>query len=123
MLPTDSEIARARADLEAMMLPDTCNILSGTNVIDAMGGGSVTWGTAKTHVACRLDDLTGRYMGREELVAGGINSFNTYVLTIPHSTTITVDSRVEHGDYTYEVKSVSYDRSWSWCKRAMVERI
>jgi hypothetical protein len=119
MLPTDSEIARARDDLEAMMLPDTCNILSGTNVIDAMGGGSVTWGTAKTHVPCRIDSLS----GKEILAAGEIEPFHTYVMTLPQSATVSADNRIEHGDYTYEVKSVTLDRSWSWCKRAMVERV
>jgi hypothetical protein len=119
MLPSNDEILRARLDLEAGLLPDTCNILSGTNVIDAMGGGTVTWGTAKAHVACRLDALN----GREILGAGEIEPFHTYVLTMPNSTSITTDSRVEHGDYTYNVKSVTLDRSWSWCKRAMVERI
>jgi head-tail adaptor len=118
MLPTDTELTRARADLEAAMLPDTCNILSAVHSVDAMGGISDTWGTAKVNVACRIDSLT----GKEILSAGEIMPYNTYVMTLPQSASITTDSRVEHGDYTYEVKSVSLDRSWSWCKRAMVER-
>ena len=84
-----------------------------------MGGVSETWGTAKLNVACRLDALT----GREILSAGEIEPYHTYVLTLPQSATVTTESRIEHGDYTYEVKSVSLDRSWSWCKRAMVERL
>jgi len=119
MLPTDNELIRARQDLEAGLLPDTCNILSGTNVIDAMGGGSVTWGTARAHMACRIDAMS----GREILAAGEIEPFHTYVMTLPNSATITSDNRIEHGGYTYEVKSVTLDRSWSWCKRAIVERV
>jgi hypothetical protein len=98
MLPTDNELTRARSDLEASMLPDTCNILTATRVVDALNG-------------------------KEILVSGEIDPYHTYVLTLPQSATITTDSRVEHGSYTYEVRSVTLDRSWSLCKRAMVERV
>jgi hypothetical protein len=118
MFPSNEELLRARLDLEVTLLPDTCNILSATRAVDAMGGISDTWGTAKANIACRLDALN----GKEILASGEIEPYHTYVLTLPNSTAITTDSRVEHGDYTYEVKSVTLDRSWSWCKRAMVER-
>jgi head-tail adaptor len=119
MLPSSAEIARNQTDLQASLLPDTCNILTPTNVIDAMGGGSITWGTAYAKVACRLDTMS----GKEVLTSGEIMPFNTYVLTVPDATVITTNSRVEHDTFTFEVKSVTLDGSWSFDKRAILEII
>ena len=106
-------------DILETALPDTCNILSVSLASDGQGGQVETWGTATASVACRLDPERGR-----ELQAGGaVQSFNTYVLTMPYDTTVTSANRIEHGSYTYSIHSVDYDKSWPIDIRCQLERI
>lgn len=121
MLPSTSELERIRSDLENSLLPDTCNILTVTRTSDGQGGFTEAWGTAtaSTNVACRLDGINAT-----EVVAGaGLQAFHTYVLTLPHDTTITTADRVEVGDDTFNITSVDQTKSWSACVRAWLERL
>ena len=118
---TAAEIASMRASLEDIGLPDTCTILSGTSVSDGQGGMTITWGTTNTGIACRLDAVQMR--GREMIAGAAVQFFHGYVLTVPFSATITAANRVEHGGYTYEIKSVDYGKSWALGKTCEVERI
>jgi len=118
---TAAEIASMRASLEDISLPDVCNILSVTLTTDGQGGMTQTWGTANTDVPCRLDAVQMR--GREQLTGAAIQAFHGYALTVPYSATITAANRVEHGSYTYEVKSVDYGKSWTLAKTCEVERV
>lgn len=119
MLSSD-ELSSIRADI-ALMLPDTCNLLSASQSPDSYGGVTETWGTVTggTAVPCRLDYKSGTRM----LTGGAIQSYTGWMLTLPYSTTITTGYRVQHGGYTYTVKVVEDDKSWKASTRAQVERI
>lgn len=120
MTLTTDEIALMRVDLEAVALPDTCNILSLARTSDGQGGWTEAWGTAVggTAVACRMDTAG----GRKTTVAEALNAYSSWVLTLPHDAGLTTLHRVEHGGYTYSVQSVSDDPSWPICQRAALER-
>ena len=115
---TTAELTQMRADI-ATLMPDTCNILSLTTTSDGQGGYTETWGTATANVSCRLDKRS----GREAVSAGAVRTFGTWVLTLPHNTTITAAYRVEHGSVTYSVVHVDSDKSWIASVRAELEQI
>lgn len=115
---TADMLTQMRTDVETLM-PDTCNILAGTLTSDGQGGYTQTWGTATAGASCRIDKRT----GREALAGGAVETFGTWVLTLPHNTTITADSRVEHGSVTYSVVHVDNDKSWIASVRAELEQI
>jgi SPP1 family predicted phage head-tail adaptor len=102
----------------AQLMPDTCNLLTATNVSDGAGGNTQTWGTASSGVACRLDPER----AIEQLAAGAVQPFTRYVLTLPYNTTITSAYRVEHGGITYNVIGVDADKSWQATRRAKLEK-
>ena len=114
---TAAELTSMRADV-ATLMPDTCNIMSLSSVADGYGGQTETWGTATAGVACRVDP----YRGSEALAGGAIQPFNTYVLTVPYTTTITTAQRVQHGSETYNNTSVDQDKSWPITTRVYLER-
>ena len=114
---SNAELTQMRADI-ADLMPDTCNILTVTRLPDGQGGVTDTWGTATASVACRLD----AYRGKEAMSGDALQAFNTYVLTVPHDTTITTASRVEHESVTYNVTSVDEYKSWPITRRAILER-
>ena len=113
-----SDMTQIRSDI-ARMLPDTCNILSGTLTSDGQGGYTEVWGTATVGAKCRIDKRT----GREALAGGAVQTFGSWVLTLPHDTTITAASRVEHSSVTYSVVFVDSDKSWIGSVRAELEQI
>lgn len=115
---TDGELASIRADV-AELLPSTCNLLAATSQSDGMGGFTITWGTAAANVSCRLD----AYRGAEQVTAQALQPYHTFVLTLPHDTTITEHYRVEIGTVTYTVQSVDAVKSWRASVRAYVEKI
>ncbi|KKW11255.1 MAG: hypothetical protein UY48_C0022G0003 [Candidatus Gottesmanbacteria bacterium GW2011_GWB1_49_7] len=118
---TAAEIASMRASLQDIAMPDLCNILNVTLTSDGQGGMTQTWGTANTDIPCRLDAVQMR--GREQVAGAAIQAFHGYALHVPYNITITSANRVEHGGYTYEVKSVDFGKSWQLDKICEVERI
>ena len=118
MTLTSAELTSMRTTINTM-LPDTCNILAGTTTSDGQGGWTEAWGTASAGVSCRIDKRS----GREGLAAGAVQTFGTWVLTLPHDTTITAAHRVEHGSVTYSVVHVDTDKSWIASVRAELEEI
>jgi head-tail adaptor len=114
---TASELAQIRADV-ALLLPDTCALLTATTSSGGMGGWSETWGTALASVACRLDPVR----GSEQQAGGAVQPFYSYVLTLPYNTAINANYRVLHGGQTYNVKSVDADKSWQASVRVYLER-
>lgn len=116
------ELTRMRDDLEAVALPDTCNLLTVTDTADGQGGVTQAWGTAYASIACRLDAQTG---GRNlELVAGAkLQPFHSYVLTLAYDQTIGTNYRVECNSQTYSVVSVDLGKSWALNTRAYLERV
>ena len=119
MLPT-LELAQMRTEL-ARSLPDTCNLLTPTNVSDGQGGFTQTWGTALASVGCRFDAFP-RY-AREILAANAVMPYEKMMVTLAFDTVITSDYRIEHGGFTYNVTGVNIDQSWPICKRADVEKV
>ena len=120
-MPDSTELTRIRTDMQARLMPDTCNILEVTQTADGQGGFTDSWGTATggTAVACRLDGVR----GNEQYEGAAIRPYHTYVLTLPHDTTISGTNRVEVGSNTFNVTSIDTDKSWSACVRVYLERL
>lgn len=116
MLPVD-ELTQIRIDLEGC-LPDTCNILSLTRTSDNQGGWTEAWGTTYGGVSCRLDFIG----GRENVTAGALIPYSRAIVTLPQSTVVTEQNRIEHSGNTYSVQAVNLG-SWLGVKRASVEKI
>ena len=116
---TAAELSGMRTDLEAVALPDTCNILAVVETSDGQGGFTDSWGTASASVSCRLDQKT----GMEVQAGGAIQPFSSWVLSVPQATSLTTDHRIEHGGNTYNVISLDDDGSWQVVKRAQIERV
>lgn len=116
---TVTELALLRTDVEAVALPDTCNLLTVTNVQDGQGGHTSTWGTATAGVACRLDAVS----AKEAMTAEAVQAHSRWTLTVPQATTITAAMRVEHGDNTYNIVGLADSGSWEVTKRAILERV
>jgi head-tail adaptor len=116
MLPA-SELAQIRSDLENL-LPDYCNILSLTRTSDSQGGWTETWGTASLSVSCRFDFIG----GKEAINSGALKPYSMAIVTLPQSTTITAQNRLEFGGNTYTVQAVNLG-SWLGVKRASVELV
>jgi len=120
LLPSAAELAQIQAAIEAVSFPGSGgNILSVTRTSDGQGGFTETWGTATANLNYRLDPVR----GQEQLAGGAILPQFTYVLSLPHGTTITEANRFETDADTYAVRSVDADKSWSGQVRAYVERI
>ncbi len=119
LLPSAVELAQIRTDYEKATMPDTCDILSLTRTGDSAGGWSEAWGTASGTIACRIDPL----VGNEQLAGGGVQSFYTYILSLPHGTSITAANRVKINSVVYNVTDVDANKSWSSCVRATIERV
>lgn len=118
---SNAQITLARTTLETSF-PDTCNILSVTLTSDGQGGNTEAWGTATASVSCRLDPVPG-LVGRESMTGQASQDYKVYILTVPHSTTITEAHRIEVNSNTFSVTSVDRAKSWALDRRAIVERI
>lgn len=123
---TADELRQMRADVEAIALPDTCNILTVSSVTDGQGGVTQTWGTAESYVACRLDavaNLNTTATGKEMSLSGAVQDFSRWILTLPYDTTINEAYRVEKGTDTYNVVFVDNNQSWPVTRRVIVEKV
>ena len=119
VMPSTSELARLRADMEAGLMPDECNILEVTQTSDSQGGFTDAWGTVTggAEIACRIDSVNAR-----EIVNGvSLQPYHSFVLTLPQGTTITESNRVEVNSGTFTVTSVDTSKSWNACVRAWLE--
>ena len=122
VMPSTSELARLRADMEAGLMPDECNILEVTQTSDSQGGFTDTWGTVTggAEITCRIDSQKGMFSG-ENVKGGALQPYHTFVLTLPQGTTITESNRVEVNSGTFTVTSVDTSKSWNACVRAWLE--
>lgn len=119
MSAIDSTMLTAMRAAIAELLPDTCNILSVTQVADGQGGVTETWGTASNNIACRLDVVN----KREQVAGGAVQQFTGYVLSCPYDTTISAANRVEVSSVTYAVTGLNDGQSWKAVKRVMLEAV
>ena len=113
---SSGDLAYMRDAVEEL-LPGTCYLLSATLASNGKGEMLETWGTAGT-AYCRLDAKS----SSEPVQGGEIRPQFTYMLTLPHGTTITDKNRVVVGSDTFQVTSVDAEKSWSACVRAYLER-
>jgi hypothetical protein len=116
-----SELAEIREAIETDLLPDTCSILSVTEVNNGMGGVTETWGTASANVACRLDMKTGVDAGRERVIGGAIQPYTMYMMSLPYDVTIASTNRILHSAITYAVVSINRNQSWIGVTRVELE--
>lgn len=117
-LLTARELARLQDDIEDT-LPDLCNMGTFTNTSDGQGGFTQTKGTTAYDVPCRLDMQS----AREALIAGAVQPYARYIMTLPHDKTITNNYWIEHNTKTYNVIGVALDPSWPVCVRAILEAV
>ena len=120
-----SDIEYMRGAVE-QLFPDTCNILSLTQVADGQGGFTETWGTAGTSIPCRIDSAAskGGFIGMSDAVSGGaIQESTKWMVSLPHDTTVTTDDRIEANGYTYNITAADLGKSWNAEVRLVVERI
>jgi len=113
----DRELSRLRADLEGLVLPDTCTVLNKTETPDGMGGVAITAGTVYTNVPFRLDP----HKGYEQLGGDSLRPYQEFTGTLPNKYTITMDYQIVHNSVTYNVVSVNAG-SWLTCKRVILEK-
>lgn len=99
---TSGELARARADTEAL-LPDTCEISRVTLEPDGAGGQTETWETIAT-VACRV--APSGQSPQERAVAERVASVSTWTITLPAETDVKVGDRLTIGARTFAVAGV-----------------
>ena len=127
VIPSAQELSRARADLEAATLPDTCNILSVTVVKTGQGGWHNTWGTATAGVACRFDAYSSKgissFKGDEMVAGGAIQAFGRSIITLPYTASISTKNRIEAGTVIYNVVAVDSGKSWPIETRAIIEKV
>lgn len=114
---TTTELAIMRDTIELLM-PDTCNIVTITNVPDGEGGSTPTRGTSGTSIPCRLDVT----QGREQVTGGAVQPYIAYKLSLPYDTTVDEQNIIEHGGVDYYVKSVNLSQSWKAVVRVDLER-
>lgn len=113
---SSSDLAYMRSAI-AELLPDTCNILSATEVADGYGGVTQTWGTTSASVACRADIKS----GMESLNGASLRPYRQLVFSMPYNTTINASNRIEYGSDVYTVQSVNTEQSWIAVKRVQAE--
>ncbi len=114
---TASELATMRDTIELLM-PDTCNVCTITNVPDGEGGSTQTRGTSGTAIPCRLDVV----QGREQVTGGAIQPYISYMLSLPYDTTVAEENIIEHSGVDYFVKSINLSQSWIAVRRVELER-
>lgn len=119
-LISDVDLMYMRGQIREL-LPDTCDLLTLTEVSNGQGGFTETWGTAtgSTAVPCRLD-----YMQGDEVVFGNaLNPYTGWILTLPYSVTITDQYRVLRSGTQYNVKDVDSGKSWQGSVRVALEKV
>jgi SPP1 family predicted phage head-tail adaptor len=112
------ELAAIREAI-ADTLPDLCNLLTPTYTSDGMGGFTQSFAAVLTNVPCRLDVIK----PREQLSADRNVHFATFMLSLPYTTVVSANYRIEVNGGTYNVTGIAPDKSWNAVKRVTVERI
>ncbi len=122
---TTKELTSIRNDIEDL-LPDTGYVLENTGTSDSMGHKPQIWGiVAGGTTAYRIDpEIIGPLQAKERIGGAGIMPFHTFILTLPHDTTILTENRFKDaGDIEYNITSIDGNKSWKGSVRCFVERI
>lgn len=115
---SNSDLSYMRASVNEL-LPDTCNILTVSRASDSEGGQKETWPASISGVPCRLDWSN----GKEQVVAGALETYTGWVMSLPAETPVTQLNRIAHGGYTYSITSSNSGASWEVVRRLLLERI
>jgi hypothetical protein len=116
---SSSELTDIRTAINDLM-PGTAIILTNAATPDGFGG--FTEGTAVRAggtYSCRIDPIR----GQEQANSGAVNSFHTYVLTLPYTATVMTNDKVQIGTAIYNVTSIDSGKSWNASVRVIVERV
>lgn len=116
LLSTD-DLTYMQDSIEECM-PGTCYILSVTNASAGGGEYSETWGTAGT-ANCRLDARG----GGEKMQGESAQPVFSFILTLPHDTTVSNANRIKLDSVTYAITSIDTGKSWNASKRLTLELI
>ena len=118
---TATELSVMRSSI-ALLMPDTCNVVSITNAPDGEGGVTQTRGPTGTSIACRLDVKQGNTTG-EQVTGGAIQPYISYMLSLPYDSTVAPSDLIEHGGVDYMVKTINRNQSWKAVVRVELERV
>jgi hypothetical protein len=116
---SSSELTDIRTAINEL-LPTSATIL--TNAATPDGYGGFTEGTAVRAggtYTCRIDPIR----GQEQNNSGAINSFHTYVLTLPYTATVMTNDKVSSGTAIYNVTSIDSGKSWNASVRVIMELV
>lgn len=97
-----SVVAAGRAAIEATLMPDACEIQTGTDTTDGAGGVTTAWATTAT-VACQVSGVT----ARNATVADRLAEVVDKEITLPAGTAVAATQRIVHvGGATYKIVGV-----------------
>ncbi len=101
-----NELADIRSATE-LLLPQSVIISALTEVSEGQGGFTQSWAASGT-VDCRLVAK----QGGERMLAGQIAATGSYMLTVPHDSTIAVDNRATVDGIAYRVLFIDAVKTW-----------
>jgi hypothetical protein len=114
------ELSQLRAD-QADYMPDTCDILRGTAVANAIGEAGLAWGTVAASAACRLRP-TGLKSDVGDM-SGQLQTYHSWNLYIAQAGTLLPGDRVVISGGTFEVVQSWEEESWPTAIKADVRRL
>ena len=115
---SSAELASIRADYKAT-LPETCAIDYPTWASDGAGGGSNTWTSRGTAIACRVAPVSSRTFPR--ITAEQVREARMMTLYLAHDQSIGIKDRVTANSNVYYVRQVNPDDSELFAKIALLE--
>ena len=121
MTLSDIELASMRSELEALALPSTAVLYSSSYGTVGGGGGTLSW-TAAATVACALAPTPPRETS-EPLRGGRVTPDVDRIVTLPASTAISTEHRVEIDGATFEVTDLQAPRSYEVSRRIRVSEV
>jgi len=116
---TAAEIEWMRAEIEDVVMADSCNILTITYTSDGQGGLVESWGTATSGVLCRIAPM----QNREMLSGDAMQPFRRFKVTLPHGTDVSEVSRLEISGVQYNILGIDTGKGWSLNMRLEVEKV
>jgi head-tail adaptor len=117
---TTSDLDAMRADI-ALLLPDTCYVLELTSTQDTNGNITETWGTVTggSAVPGRVDYK----QGKEAVTGGAITPYQSAVISMLYSQTVTPANRIQVGSNVFSVNAGNAGQSWKAVTRLSVELV
>lgn len=114
------ELSQLRAD-QADYMPNTCDVLRGTAVVNVIGEAELAWGTVTIAAPCRLRPAGLR--SDVNAIAGQLQTQQSWNLYIAQTGTLLPGDRVVISGGTYEVVQSWEEESWPTAVKADVRRL